>query len=85
MAIDVTYVSELTQRIQRAQEQENKYSQDVKTEFAAIMNELQESGNVITKSIESRYKEIDRLFQFKQRQIEIQNITEKELKRSLGL
>lgn len=79
------YVQELVERIQRSKKQEQKYSDDIKHNYAVIMNDLQLTDSVVTKNIESRYKEIERLFQSKQRQIEIQSLTEKELKRELGI
>lgn len=83
--MNVQYIEELVARIKRAKKQELVYSEEIKHNYAVIMNDLQISDSIVTKNIESRYKEIDRLFQFKQRQIEIQELTEKELKRELGL
>lgn len=83
--MNVQYIEELVARIKRAKKQELEYSEEIKHNYAVIMNDLQISDSIVTKNIESRYKEIDRLFQFKQRQIEIQELTEKELKRELGL
>lgn len=83
--MNVQYIEELVARIKRAKKQELTYSEEIKHNYAVIMNDLQITDSIVTKNIETRYKEIDRLFQFKQRQIEIQELTEKELKRELGL